>query len=124
MNDIDLQDKVRGLDIRNDLDQMIAKLGEIPVGLPLVWLYVWDVITTEYASMSLDDPSETIANPGYSIDDVWNELWTNPVFSLEYGPEDLNEHVRDWLMDKQFIISSEVDGDGENVIESSGEETT
>lgn len=112
MEDIDLQEKVRGLDIRKDLDQMIDKLSSMPIGVPLVWLYVWDVIKNSYDVMSHDE-GYTIANPDYSIDDVWDLLWSSPIFSLEWGVEQLDEEIRDWLINNEFIIPSEFDGDEE-----------
>ena len=131
MNDMDLQEIVRGLDVRKELDQMISKLGELNVGVPLVWLYVWDVIKSAYDVMS-DDEGYTKANPDYSIDDVWDELWSTPVFSLEYGVEQLDEEIRDWLIHNEFIIDVEeleedweenqVDGKSEDMLQSTGEE--
>lgn len=94
-----------GIKTRMQLDQIINQMESMQVSLPLVWLYVWDVIKSEYESMSNDDYTE--ANADYSIDDVWNALWLNPVFSLQYGPEELSEHVRDWLMEKSFILDKD-----------------
>jgi hypothetical protein len=120
--DMDLQEKVRGLDIRHELDQMISKLGQLNVGLPLVWLYTWDVITNSYDVMS-NDEGYTKANPDYSIDDVWDELWSAPFGSLEFGPEALDEDVRDWLINSKFIIDvEELDGEDEDMLQSTGEE--
>ena len=122
MHDMDLQEKVRGNDVRAELDQMISKLGELNVGVPLVWLYVWDVITNSYDVMS-DDDGYTMANPNKSIDDVWDLLWSSPVFTLEYGVEQLDEEIRDWLIDNEFIIDcSELDGESEDMLQSTGEE--
>jgi hypothetical protein len=122
MDDMAIQEVVRGLDIRKELDQMISKLGELNVGVPLVWLYVWDVIKSAYDIMS-DDEGYTKANPDKSIDDVWDCLWGNPVFSLEYGVEQLDEEIRDWLIDNQFIIDvEELDGESEDMLQSTGEE--
>lgn len=122
MNDIDLQEKVRGNDVRAELDQMISKLGELNVGVPLVWLYVWDVIKSSYDVMS-NDEGYTMANPDYSIDDVWDLLWSRPIFTLEFGVEQLDEEIRDWLIDNEFIIDcSELDGESEDMLESTGEE--
>ena len=94
-----------GVKTRMQLDQIINQMESMQVSLPLVWLYVWDVIKSEYESMSNDDYTE--ANADYSIDDVWNALWLNPVFSLQYGLEELSEHVRDWLMEKSFILDKD-----------------
>ena len=122
MNDMDLHEKVRGLDIRADLDQMIDKLSSMPIGVPLVWLYVWDVIKSAYDVMS-DDDGYTMANPNKSIDDVWDLLWSSPVFTLEYGVEQLDDEIRDWLIHNEFIIDvEELDGDEEDMLQSTGEE--
>ena len=122
MNDMDLQEKVRGLDIRADLDQMIDKLSSMPIGVPLVWLYVWDVIKSSYDVMSHDE-GYTMANPNKSLDDVWDLLWSSPVFTLEYGVEQLDDEIRDWLIHNEFIIDvEELDGDEEDMLQSTGEE--
>ena len=88
---------------------MIDKLSSMPIGVPLVWLYVWDVIKTAYEVMSHDE-GYTTANSDKTIDDVWNALWSNPIFSLEYGVEQLDEEIRDWLITNEFIIE-EVESD-------------
>ena len=110
MDDMDLQEKVRGNDIRADLDLMIDKLSSMPIGVPLVWLYVWDVIKSSYDVMS-NDEGYTMANPNKSLDDVWDLLWSSPVFTLEYGVEQLDEEIRDWLIHNEFIIDVELDGE-------------
>lgn len=112
MNDMDLQEKIRGNDIRVDLDLMIDKLSSMPIGVPLVWLYVWDVIKNSYDVMSHDE-GYTKANPDYSIDDVWDLLWSSPVFSLEWGVEQLDEEIRDWLIHNEFIVEQEEEGEAE-----------
>lgn len=98
----------KGQKVRLQLDQMINTMETMQVGLPLVWLYVWDVIRSEYVSMS--DDEYTQANPDFDLDDVWNALWNKPVFSLEFGPESLSEHVRDWLMTNDFIVDISEEG--------------
>lgn len=94
-----------GVKTRMQLDQMIEQMKSMQISLPLVWLYVWDVIRSEYEDMSNDDYTEV--NTEFNIDDVWNAFWLNPVFSLEYGPEELSEHVRDWLTENSFILDKE-----------------
>ena len=104
---------------RLQLDQMINQFKGMEVAMPLIWLYVWDVVKESYEDLSW---GYTKANPDKNLDDVWNELWSNPVFSLEYGTEQLYEHVRDWLIDHDFILG--VDGESEDMIESTREEET
>ena len=52
---MDLQDKVRGLDIRQDLDHIIDQISKLNVGLPLVWVWVWDVVMSTYEEFNCRD---------------------------------------------------------------------
>ena len=94
-----------GQETRIALDHIIDELGKMPIGLPLVWLYVWDVVKHQYESYSEGDAY--VVNESYTIDDVWNALWENPVFTLEYGVESLDEHVCDWLVEHNFIVDEQ-----------------
>ena len=107
----------KGIKVRMQLDQMINQFNGMEIGMPLVWLYVWDVIKQTYDEWSLEEDIKV--NPDKNLDDVWNELWSNPVFSLEYGTEQLYEHVQDWLVVHEFVIG--VDGESEDMVESTRE---
>lgn len=98
-----------GNEVRQGLDEMIDKLSQMPIGLPLVWLYIWDVIKSQYQSYSADAFDFYVINSEYTIDDVWNKLWAEPQFSLEYGLEALDDHIADWLVSNKFIIETEPD---------------
>lgn len=102
-----MDDKTHDLGVvtRMQLDQIIDQMQSMRVSLPLVWLYVWDVIRSEYVYMSDDEYTE--ANPEFTLDDIWNAFWINPVFTLEFGPEELSEHVRDWLAQNSFILDKD-----------------
>ena len=100
-----------GNETRITLDSLISQMEQMPIGLPLVWLYVWDVIKNKYESYSVDSGEYYVVNPDFNIDNVWDALWNKPEFTLEYGPEALDEHVFDWLMDNNFIIEDGEDED-------------
>lgn len=97
----------RGQKIRMQLDQMIDTLKGMDVGLPLVWLYTWDLMRSAYIDMSEDAEVYTRGNPEFNIDDVWNKLWEEPFGSIEYGAEQLDEDIRNWLISNNFIIPIE-----------------
>lgn len=118
---MDLQDKVRGLDVRQDLDHIIDQISKLNVGLPLVWVWVWDVVKSTYEDFKTDD--EYIVS--MDLDEVWDLFWAGADkngFTLEYGTEDLYEHVRGWMIDESIIV--EVDEYDEDEVESDEEETT
>ena len=107
-----------GQETRIALDHMIDELGKMPIGMPLLWLWVWDVMKYAYESYHPDSGEELVINPKFTIDDVWNELWERPVFSIDMGPEALSEHIFDWLREHNFIV----DVEDLDVIESDEEE--
>ena len=92
--------------VRMQLDQMISTLESMEASFSLTWLYVWDVMKYRYGSMSEDNGYHK-ANPKFTIDDVWNGLWLVPRFTLEYGVEQLDDEISDWLIEKGFILDDE-----------------
>ena len=119
---MDLQEKTRMLDVYRDIDVIIDKISELPVGQPLVWVWVWDVIKTSWTDvMEGGEPEYCVT---MELEDVWELFWTQADvngFSLEYGTEDLYEAVRDWMID-QTIIEEVLDEDGDDVLDSDEEE--
>jgi hypothetical protein len=97
----------RGIKIRMQLDQMINQFASMEVGTPLTWLYIWDVIKYKYDYYNEDSGESYVTNSKFTLDDVWDEFWQRPVFSLEYGTEQLDDNIFDWLVDKDFIIENE-----------------
>ena len=109
---IDLQDKTRMEDSYKDISLIIDKIGELPLGQPLVWVWVWDVAVSIWTDiMQGGDPDYCTAK---DEEEMWELFYTQADkngFSLEYGSEDLYEAVRDWMVDEGIIES--YDGDEE-----------
>jgi hypothetical protein len=100
----DLQDRTRMLDTYNDIEDIIERITKLPIGLPLVWVYAWDVARDLYTSIQEGAEDEYCVTE--DIEDVWEMFWTDADkngFSLQYGSEDLSEAIRDWMIDRQII---------------------
>ena len=100
----DLQDKTRMLDVYNDIEDIIERITKLPVGLPLVWVYAWDVARDLYRSIQEGQEEEYCVTE--DIEDVWEMFWTDADtngFSLQWGAEDLHEAIRDWMVDRGII---------------------
>jgi hypothetical protein len=99
-----LQDRTRMLDTYNEIEDIIAKITKLPVGLPLVWVYAWDVARDLYTSIQEGQEEEYCVSE--DIEDVWAMFWEDADkngFSLQYGAEDLYEAIRDWMIDRGII---------------------
>lgn len=109
---MDLQDEVRMKDVYKDITEIIEKISVLPVGQPLVWVWVWDVAVSLWTDiMEGGDPDYCTSK---DEEEMWELFWTQADqngFSLEYGTEDLYEAVRDWMIDQDII--EEYDGEEE-----------
>jgi len=121
-NELDLQEKTRMLDTYNKIESIVDSIGELGVFPPLVWVYTWDVAKTMWTSyMEGEDPDYCTA---MDLDELWERFWIDADkngFSLQYGVEDLDDAIRDWLMDIGAVIDA-VDEDEDDVLESESEE--
>ncbi len=114
MADMDLQDKVRMLDVYNQIEDIIEKISQMRVGQPLVWVYVWDVARDLYRDIQEGQDDEYCVT--VDEEELWQLFWQQADkngFTLEYGTEDLYEAVRGWMIDESIIemIEEEEDED-------------
>ena len=92
---------------KDKLNQCIDILESTNLGLPLVWLWTWDII--KY-NMNDDEFKCTVTE-----DEMWNHL-CNAIeaghgFSLEYGADQIWEDVRDWMIENEYLLEPEEDED-------------
>ena len=101
---MDLQEKTRMLDVYNDIEDIIERISKVPVGLPLVWVYAWDVARDLFTGIQEGQEEEYCVTE--DIEDVWQMFWEDADknrFTLEYGSEDLYDAIRGWMIDKGII---------------------
>jgi hypothetical protein len=101
-----------GPQIKMQLDQMVDQLNNMPIGMSLVWLWVWDLIRDKYRNYEfVDEMSDYIVTNGTTLDIIWEKLWNNPPsdFTLEYGAEQIDEAILDWMIDNEFLAILEED---------------
>ena len=102
-----------GPQIKMQLDQMVDQLNNMPIGMSLVWLWVWDLIRDKYKNYEfIDEMSDYVVTPGTTLDTIWEKLWANPPsdFTLEYGAEQIDEAILDWMIDNEFLSAVDEDG--------------
>lgn len=118
---MDLLEQTRMQDTYRDMTVIIDKISELPVFPSLVWVWTWDVLVSMYKDYMPDVDDEWVTT--MPLEDVWTLFWTQADengFTLEYGTEDLTEHIRDWMIDESIIKS--LDEDEDDMLESEGEE--
>ncbi|CAB4145975.1 hypothetical protein UFOVP1491_31 [uncultured Caudovirales phage] len=107
MDNLDLEkaDHDQGVKAQMQLNQIRFTLANMQIGMPLVWLYVWDTICSYFDEYGHGEDDALITRPGLELDEVWNELWTNhPGFSLLHGSEILEEEILGWMIDLGYLV--------------------
>lgn len=94
------------------LNTIIKDVKEINIGLPMVWLWCWDIVVDIYENNQWVDMHNNLAAEECIAQDVtlkqiWDKFWddsdTNG-FSLEFGVERLDEHIWDWMRESNFLV--------------------
>ena len=110
--EMDIQERTRMLDTYTQIEDIIERVSKLSIGLPLVWVWCWDVARTMWTSyMEGEDPDYCT---GMDLEEVWEQFWVDADkngFSLEYGVEDLDDAIRDWLMNIGAVIEAVEDED-------------
>ena len=84
---------------KDKLNECIKILESTDLGLSLVWLWTWDII-----KYTMGDSSYTAKS---TEEEVWQDLCkaveAGKGFSLEYGAEQLDDDVKEWLVERGHL---------------------
>jgi hypothetical protein len=85
---------------KDKLNQCLEILDTTDLGLSMVWLWTWSTID----NILKDEAYKA----NVTLDQMWEHLCeavkAGQGFSLEYGAEQHQEEVFDWMMSREFII--------------------
>jgi hypothetical protein len=113
--ELDLQEQTRRDDAYVQLNKLIDGLKEVNAFPPLVWLWTWDMVKDrlDMYTQTEDSREEYVTNSNLSEKDVFDLFWEDAdknAFSLEYGLEELDEAIFDWMLERDIIILLDEDG--------------
>jgi hypothetical protein len=92
---------------------VLDDLAGLPIGVPLGWLYIWDIIR-DYHEDLVEHPGDTSYGeyelvPGVDLKKLWDTLWENPAGGFDWNTED----VVDWMVLHGLIQFVEYEDDEE-----------
>ena len=96
----------RGQKVKMQLDQIVNTLNSVDVAMSLIWVWAWDLIRDKYQSHEfITEGSEYVVSTGVTLDVIWDKLWESPPsdFTLEFGADQMDEAVMDWMIDNNFL---------------------
>ena len=118
MAELDLQEATRRDDVYNqmlEINRLLSNVGAFP---SLLWAWTFDIIKDIYDNNQIADLAETdIADEGVpegiTLKQIFDKFWEDVDtlgFTMDDGGEILEECVRDWMRENNFLVSLDEDG--------------
>jgi hypothetical protein len=117
MAELDLQEATRRDDIYNELNQIVDKITTIPVFPSLLWVWTFDVMRNIYENNQYDDLAENdyvdeAVPSGITLKQIFDKFWEDVDgigLSMDLGDEIIEETLRDWMRDNDFLVALDED---------------
>jgi hypothetical protein len=115
---LDLQEATRREDVFNqllDINDRITKLGVFP---SLGWVWCFDVIrdivdNNHQDDMAVGDIMDEVVPTGVTLQQVFNKFYEDIDslgMNMDLGGEIIEEVIRDWMRENDFIVALDDDG--------------
>jgi len=125
IQEIDLPEATRRNDTFNDLMEIVDKLSKLNVFPSLLWAWSFDIIKDIYdnnqiTDLATNDYVDEAVPAGITLKQIFDKFWDDVDglgFTMDHGGEILEETIRDWMRENDFLVSLDDDGwlnDGED----------
>lgn len=115
LKEIDLPEATRRNDVYNQMLEINKLLEDVAVFPSLLWLWCFDIMKDIFDNSQVsDDPlyDEVIAE-GITLKNIFDKFWEDVDtlgFTMDHGGEILEETIRDWMRDNDFLVALDEDG--------------
>ena len=118
MADIDLQEQTRRDDIYKDLNEIVDRITTLPVFPSLLWVWTFDVLrniyeNNQYKDLAVNDYVDEAIPEGITLKQIFDKFWEDVDgigLSMDLGDEIIDETIRDWMRDNDFLVALDDDG--------------
>ena len=115
---LDLQEATRRDDVFKDLNEIVDKITVLPVFPSLVWVWSFDVLRNIYENNQYDDLADNdyvdeAVPSGITLKQIFDKFWEDADgigISMDLGDEIIDETIRDWMRDNDFLVALDNDG--------------
>jgi len=118
MAKLDLQEQTRRDDIYNELNEIVDKITTLPVFPSLLWVWTFDVLrniyeNNRYEDLAVNDYVDEAVPAGVTLKQIFDKFWEDVDgigLSMDLGDEIIDETIRDWMRDNDFLVALDDDG--------------
>jgi hypothetical protein len=115
---LDLQEQTRRDDIYNELNAIVDKITTLPVFPSLLWVWTFDVLRNIYENnrfeeLAVNDYVDEAVPAGVTLKQIFDKFWEDVDgigLSMDLGDEIIDETIRDWMRDNDFLVLLDDDG--------------
>jgi hypothetical protein len=115
---VDLQEQTRRDDIYKDLNEIVDKITTLPVFPSLLWVWTFDVLrniyeNNRYEDLAVNDYVDEAVPAGITLKQIFDKFWEDVDgigLSMDLGDEIIDETIRDWMRENDFLVSLDEDG--------------
>ena len=115
---LDLQDQTRRDDVFDSLNEIIDKLSNLPVYPSLLWAWTFDIIREIYQNqyfdlLAVNDYVDEAVPTGTTLKQIFNKFWEDVDslgINMDLDGQIIEEVIRDWMRDNDFLVSLDEDG--------------
>ena len=118
VSNLDLQEQTRRDDVFNDLMKINQHLSELSVFPSLLWAWAFDIMKDIFDNNQISFLAETdLADEGVpegvTFKQIFDKFWDDVDslgFTMDHGGEILEETIRDWMRENDFLVALDDDG--------------
>lgn len=117
MANLDLQEQTRRDDLYKDLNEIVDKITTLPVFPSLLWVWTFDVLRSiyennQYDDLAVNDYVDEAVPSGITLKQIFDKFWEDVDgigLSMDLGDEIIDETIRDWMRDNDFLVALDDD---------------
>jgi hypothetical protein len=115
---IDLQEATRRDDVYRDLNDILDRVTKLPVFPSLMWLWSFDIIreifdNNQYKDLAVNDYVDEAVPEGITLKQIFDKFWEDVDgfgLSMDSGGDIIEEVIRDWMRENDFLVALDEDG--------------
>ena len=115
---LDLQEQTRRDDVFDELNEIVDKLSNLPVYPSLLWAWTFDIIRDIYQNqyfdlLAVNDYVDEAVPTGTTLKQIFNKFWEDVDslgINMDLDGQIIEEVIRDWMRDNDFLVSLDEDG--------------
>ena len=115
---MDLQEATRRDDVYRDLNDILDRVTKLPVFPSLMWLWSFDIIreifeNNQYKDLAVNDYVDEAVPEGITLKQIFDKFWDDVDgfgLSMDSGGDIIEEVIRDWMRDNNFLVALDEDG--------------